>query len=224
MDEAEAKLREEMERASQEQDFEKAAYLRDRIQLLQKMMEGKNLKKSPAPRQLSSIEALGQALGLKQAPMRIEAFDISNIQASNIVGAMVVFYGGMPLKKDYRKFTVRSVKGKPDDIAAIYEVIKRRYGGNLANDLPLPDLIMIDGGRGQLNSALRALKESGLERLPAVGLAKREEEIFMADRRAPLKLSRAAEALKLLQRVRDEAHRFVIGFHRQRRSKQLFGQ
>jgi excinuclease ABC subunit C len=223
MDEAEAKLREEMARAAQEQDFEKAAYLRDRIQLLQKMMEGKNLKKAPAPRQLFAIEALKQALGLKQAPMRIEAFDISNIQASNIVGAMVVFYGGVPLKKDYRKFKVRSVQGKPDDVAAIYEVVKRRYSGALASELPLPDLIMIDGGRGQLNSARRALQASGLANLPAVGLAKREEEIFMTDRRLPLKLPRAAEELKLLQRVRDEAHRFAVSFHRHRRSRQLFG-
>ena len=154
--------------------------------------------------------------------MRIEAFDISNIQGQDIVGAMVTFYGGLPLKSDYRKFKVRGLDKKPNDVAAIYEVVKRRYSGGQAKKLPTPDLVLIDGGLAQVNSGCKALVASGLKTLPVVGLAKREEAIFFPGSNKPLRLNKRSSALQLLQRVRDEAHRFAITYHRHRRSKSLF--
>jgi excinuclease ABC subunit C len=222
MDQAIDKLREEMEKASREQNFEQAAYLRDRLRLLEKMREGKpNLAKAPSPRQVGELTELQAALKLKKLPLRIEAFDISNIQGSNIVGSMVTFMGGLPLKNDYRRFKVKTVKGKPNDVQAIYEVVKRRYAGSLTNKLEWPDLVLVDGGLAQVNSGQKALREERKE-IPVIGLAKREEEIFFPARRAPLRLGRQSCALQLLQRIRDEAHRFAVAYHRQKRRKTLF--
>jgi excinuclease ABC subunit C len=156
--------------------------------------------------------------------MRIEAFDVSNIQGSNIVGAMVTFYGGLPLKHDYRKFKIRSLGKKPNDVAAIFEVVKRRYQGALSKKLPRPDLVMVDGGLGQVNSGADALAEAGSERLPIIGLAKKEERIYLPRSKKTLALPRSSAALKLLQRIRDEAHRFAITYHRAKRARSLFGQ
>jgi excinuclease ABC subunit C len=224
MDQAETQLRQEMAKAAEEQDFERAAYLRDRIKVLDKMLETKDLRHAPAPRRLEELDELQKQLKLSAAPMRIEAFDISNIQGANIVGAMVVFHGGLPLKSDYRKFKIRTLEAKPNDVAAIYEVVKRRYAGSLAKKLPQPDLVLVDGGLAQVNSGARALAEAGYPRLPIIGLAKREELIFEPGRSRPISLAKRSAALQLLQRVRDEAHRFVITFHRSRRAKSLFGQ
>jgi len=222
MDKASAKLKAEMTKAAQEHDFERAAYLRDRMKILAKMIEGKRLERTPTPRLLSNLVELKKILKLKKEPMRIEAFDISNIQGQDIVGAMVTFYGGLPLKNDYRKFKVRSLDKKPNDVAAMYEVVKRRYSGGQAKKLPQPDLVLIDGGLAQVNSAHKALSESKLKAMPVIGLAKREEEIFFPGTSRPLKLGRRSSALQLLQRVRDEVHRFAITYHRHRRSKSLF--
>jgi excinuclease ABC subunit C len=223
MDKAEAQLREEMAKAAQEHDFERAAYLRDRIKVLDKMLETKDLRQAPTPRRLEELDELQKCLKLPAPPMRIEGFDISNIQGANIVGAMVTFQGGLPLKSDYRKFKIRTLNAKPNDVAAIYEVVKRRYAGSLAKKLPPPDLVMVDGGLAQVNAGARALAEAGYSTLPIIGLAKREELIFEPGRSRPLRLSKRSTALQLLQRVRDEAHRFVITFHRSRRAKSLFG-
>lgn len=222
MDKAQDKLKAEMTKAAREHDFERAAYLRDRIKVLEKMIEGKQLTRTPAPRLLSNLVELKQVLKLKKQPMRIEAFDISNIQGQDIVGAMVAFYGGLPLKNDYRKFRVRSLNKKPNDVAAIYEVVRRRYLGGQAKKLPRPDLVLIDGGLAQVNSAYKALSEGRIKDLPVIGLAKREEEIYFPGTSRPLKLNRRSNALQLLQRVRDEVHRFAITYHRNRRSKSLF--
>lgn len=222
MDEALEKLKKEMEKASERQDYEQAAYLRDRIKVLQKMMEGKELTKTPSPRLLSGVSELQRELKLDRLPMRIEAFDISNISGSNIVGAMVAFYGGLPLKSDYRRFKIKSLDKKPNDVAAIYEIVKRRYAGSLSKKMPVPDLVMVDGGIGQVNSGSRAAQEAKLKDLPLIGLAKKEERIYLPKRSRPLSLAKVSPALQLLQRIRDEAHRFAIAYHREKRSKSLF--
>lgn len=183
---------------------------------------------------LKVLEELQQALGMSDLPRHIECFDNSNIQGTNPVSACVVFKNGQPSKKDYRHFIVKTVEG-PDDYASMKEVVRRRYtrlleesssltsqtsvSSSLTPD-NLPQLIVIDGGRGQLNSAYEVLFELGLtSKLMVVGLAKRLEEIIMIDDPYPLFLDRNSQALKLLQRLRDEAHRFGITHHRKRRSK-----
>jgi len=222
MEDALAKLKQEMQKASRDRDFERAAYLRDRIKLLEKMLEGKELGRAPAPRILSAVTALKKELKLKGSPMRVEAFDVSNIQGTNIVGSMVVFFGGLPLKQEYRRFRVKTVRQKANDVAAIYEIIKRRYAGSLAKKLDVPDLILIDGGGAQLSAGLKALKEAGLKETSVISLAKREEEICLPKRAKPLKLSKSSSALQLLQRIRDEAHRFAVSYHRLKREKGLY--
>ncbi|MFH1361464.1 MAG: excinuclease ABC subunit UvrC, partial [bacterium] len=148
-----AKLEKEMQSAAGRHEFELAAILRDRIRLLGKMLKTKGPRHLPELRNEAGLKELKEALALGSLPTRIEGFDISNIQGSNIVGSMVTFYGGVPLKSAYRKFKIRSVAGKPNDVAAIYEIIKRRFSGGLSQSLPAPDLILIDGGLGQVNSA-----------------------------------------------------------------------
>lgn len=222
MEKAVGKLKEEMEKASQAEDFERAAYLRDSINQIIKMQEGKaDLNKIPSPRLLEEVNELQKALKLDRAPMRIECFDISNIQGTNIVGSMVTFLGGVPLKADYRRFKVYSTGKKANDVQAIYELVKRRYTKTLSKKMELPDLVMVDGGLAQVNFGQKALDEAKLDR-PIIGLAKREEEIFSPGRSKTLKLSKDSSALKLLQRIRDEAHRFAITFHRERRKKSFF--
>lgn len=222
MDQAVDSLRQEMEKASRQQDFERAAYLRDRIKLLMKIKEGKaDLARNPSPRLIGEVTALQEELKLSRAPMRIEAFDISNIQGSNIVGSMVTFLGGIPLKNDYRRFKVRTVGGKPNDVQAISELVRRRYSGSLAKKMEKPDLVMVDGGLAQVNSGKKALLEAGMN-IPIIGLAKREEEIFFPARSLPLRLVRSSRALQLLQRIRDEAHRFAIAYHREKRKRSFF--
>jgi len=223
MDAAIEKLKSEMEKASAEQDFERAGYFRDSIQQLHKMMEGKtDLAKTPSPRKAEEVRELQKDLKLRNLPSRIECFDISNIQGSNVVGSMVVFAEGLPLKSDYRRFKVRSVAGKPNDVKAIYEIVRRRYGGSLAAKMALPDLVMVDGGSAQVNFGRKALQEAGLSSLPVIGLAKREEEVYFPGKKEPLRLGRRSPSLQLLQRIRDEAHRFAVTFHRERRRKALF--
>ncbi|MGB9612788.1 MAG: hypothetical protein ACPL4K_01225, partial [Candidatus Margulisiibacteriota bacterium] len=144
------------------------------IKLLEKLVEGRtDLAKTPSPRLLSEIAELQTALKLPKLPMRIEAFDISNIQGSNIVGSMVTFLGGLPLKSDYRRFKVKTILKKPNDVQALYEVIKRRYSGSLAKKMELPDLILVDGGLAQVNFGEKALMEAKVVR-PIIGLAKQK--------------------------------------------------
>jgi excinuclease ABC subunit C len=173
------------------------------------------------PRQQTQelLRALRDALDLEIEPRRIECFDISNIQGSDIVASMVVFEDGRPKKSDYRKFRVRGVSGAPDDFASMREVVGRRYRRLLEEGKELPDLILIDGGKGQLGAALSALQELGLGHQPVASLAKKEELIFLPGRDEPIALARSSPVLQLVQRVRDEAHRFAVGFHRQARSK-----
>jgi excinuclease ABC subunit C len=176
-------------------------------------------------RRLESLEELREALNLESLPIRIECFDISNIQGQEIVGSMVVFQDAVAKRAHYRKFTVRRLEGQ-DDFGAMREVISRRFS-RLGADVgsagwnesfaATPNLVVIDGGKGQLSAALAAMQELELPRVAVISLAKRIEEVFVPGRSEPVLLPRESPALQLLQRVRDEAHRFAITFHRQRR-------
>jgi excinuclease ABC subunit C len=162
---------------------------------------------------------LQQDLRLKEYPDHIECFDNSNIQGSNPVSAMVCFKNGVPSKKDYRHYNVKTVEG-PDDFATMEEVVYRRYKRVLEEESPLPKLIIIDGGKGQLGAAVESLKKLELYgRIPIIGIAKRLEELYYPGDAYPLHLEKKSESLKLIQRLRDEAHRFGITHHRDKRSK-----
>ncbi len=165
------------------------------------------------------LRALRDLLDLELDPQRIECFDISNIQGSDIVASMVVFEGGLPKKADYRKFKIRTVSGAPDDFASMREVVGRRYKRLLEEGKELPELVLVDGGKGQLAAAVDALEELGLGEQPVASLAKREELVFVRGREEPIALPRSSAVLQLVQRVRDEAHRFAVGFHRQVRAR-----
>lgn len=159
-------------------------------------------------------------LRLSEEPRHIECFDNSNIQGTNPVAACVVFKNGKPNKKDYRKFNIKTVEG-PDDFASMQEVVYRRYKRLLEEEQPLPQLIIIDGGKGQLSSALKSLDKLELRgKIAIIGIAKRLEELFYPNDPIPLYLDKKSETLKIIQQLRNEAHRFGITFHRSKRSKQ----
>jgi len=162
-------------------------------------------------------------LRLQEEPRHIECFDNSNIQGSNPVAACVVFKNGKPSKRDYRKFNIKTVEG-PDDFASMEEVVFRRYKRLLNEDQPLPQLIIIDGGKGQLSSSLKALDDLGLRgKIAIIGIAKRLEELFYPGDQYPLYLDKKSETLKVIQQLRNEAHRFGITFHRNKRSNAALG-
>ncbi len=186
-----------------------AGFLLDEI-LLQKMKADKTL---PKP-----VEFLQTALHLPAPPRRIECFDISHFQGEETVASMVSFLDGKPRRSEYRKFLIRDVTGV-DDFASMREVVRRRYSRLLDENGAMPDLIVIDGGKGQLSSTVRILGELGLDRIPVIGLAKRLEEVFKPGESLPHNIAKTSPGLKLLQRIRDEAHRFAITFHRDRRDK-----
>ena len=165
-----------------------------------------------------SVSALQRDLRLKTLPRKIECFDISNLQGTDTVASMVVFEDGKPKKSLYRKFIIKSVQG-PDDFSSMREVIERRYSRLKEENQILPDLIMVDGGKGQLSSAVEILDKLGFKDYNIIGLAKRLEEVFFPNHSDPELIPKTSSGLKLLQQVRDEAHRFAITFHRVRRSK-----
>jgi excinuclease ABC subunit C len=175
----------------------------------------------------STLDGLREELALPKLPVRIECYDISNTMGTNSVASMVVFQGGRPAKSDYRRFKICTVEGA-DDFASMAEVIKRRLERLKAGDekfLPAPDLILLDGGKGQLSAAIPILDEMGvgsdLPDIPLRSLAKREEEVFEPGRPEPVLLERNSPELYLLQRVRDEAHRFANTYHRKLRGKSM---
>jgi excinuclease ABC subunit C len=180
-------------------------------------------------RRIEALEELRETLNLESLPIRIECFDISTAMGSENVGSMVVFQDAMPKKAHYRKFGVRGQEGM-DDFAAMAEVLRRRFarlsdGSGREHDASFaatPNLVVVDGGKGQLSAALAAMQAFDLPRVAVVALAKREEEVFVPGRADPIRLSRHSPALQLLQRIRDEAHRFAVGFHRQRRETRSF--
>lgn len=166
------------------------------------------------------LELLMEDLKLPDLPIHIECFDNSNIQGTNPVASMVCFKNGKPAKSEYRKYNIKTVVG-PDDFGSMKEVVGRRYLHLKTESLPYPNLIVIDGGKGQLSSACDALRELGLYgSIPIIGIAKRLEEIYFPEDQIPIHISKKSVSLKLLQQLRDEAHRFAITFHRQKRSKQ----
>jgi len=151
--------------------------------------------------------------------LHLECFDNSNIQGTNPVAACVVFKNGKPSKKDYRKFNIKTVVG-PDDFASMEEVVYRRYKRLLDEEQPLPQLVIIDGGKGQLSSAMKSITKLGLEgKITVVGIAKKLEEIFFPNDSVPLLINKKSESLKVIQHARNEAHRFAITFHRDKRSQ-----
>jgi excinuclease ABC subunit C len=189
-------------------------------------------------RQTEALAELQEALGLPEPPARIEGYDISTFYGTATYGSMVVFVHGVPRKSEYRRFRIRSVTGHSDDYASLQEVLRRRFRraqtnqgeaeGDDEQSLPqkidasfavLPDVILIDGGKGQLNASVQVLREYGLDHLPIFGLAKREEEVFVPGRETPILLPSNSQGRFLIQRVRDEAHRFAITTHRRARNK-----
>jgi excinuclease ABC subunit C len=164
------------------------------------------------------VQALQRDLRLSTLPRRIECFDNSNIQGTDSVASLVVFVDGKPRKSLYRKFKIQSVRG-PDDFASMREIVYRRYSRVLDEQGELPDLIMVDGGKGQLSSTVEILEQLGITGRPVIGLAKRLEEIFLPGKAEPELISKTSSGLRLLQQIRDEAHRFAITYHRSLRSK-----
>ncbi len=169
-----------------------------------------------SPEQEAAVQ-LAELVGLPEAPERIEGFDISNLQGTAMVGSLVVWEAGRMRRGEYRSFNLRGLVGQ-DDFAALQQVVERRYARRLDELGSMPDLVLVDGGRGQLNAALQALARLGVEETPIVALAKREEEVYLPARPEPLRAPRDHPGLQLLQRVRDEAHRFAVSRHRGRRS------
>ncbi|MFA6714540.1 MAG: excinuclease ABC subunit UvrC [Victivallaceae bacterium] len=213
-----------MRAAAEKKQFEKAARLRDVISNIQTVFGDR--KRSfryaslPASPGREAVESLGKILNMSSPPLLIECFDISNIFGTLAVASMVCFENGSPARDKYRRFKIREVD-QIDDFAMMREAVKRHYSRKIRERLPLPDLLLVDGGKGQLSAARAAITEIACPPLNVIGLAKRNEEIFLPERDAPLVLDRHLPALRLLQAIRDEAHRFAIGYHRKLRAQRL---
>ena len=208
-------LTEKMTIASRKEDFERAAELRGRIEALSTIREDSvNYKLS------GQVDELRRILGIKEPLDIIEAFDVSNIMGKEAVGSMVHFYKGKPKKSEYRKFKISTVEGI-DDYAMMREIVNRRYSRLSEEKKVLPNLILIDGGKGHLAAVVGELEKLGLADIPAIGIAKEFEHIYVKDKKEPIILPKESKALHLLQRVRDEAHRFAIKYHKWLRSKNL---
>ena len=208
-------LRADMERLAAAKDFEGAAQARDQLRAV-----GALYSSSPAVNYFKEAEQLERALHLPRRPERIECIDISTTMGERAVGSLVSFLDGKPDKANYRRFRIKEVQGM-DDFKMVAEVVRRRYGRMQREGRTYPDLIVIDGGKGQLGAAEAELKKLGLV-IPLISLAKREEEVYVPGKRNPVILSRDSLALKLLQRARDEAHRFAVSYHRLLRAKKVF--
>jgi len=203
-----------MQDKSKVRDFEAAARVRDQITILAELAGG-----ASGVNRKSELEDLKNRLGLKKLPERIEGFDISNIAGNHAVGSMVSFYRGNPDKNNYRRFRIKSFQGI-DDYKMLAEVVRRRYSRLIKEKSDLPDLLLIDGGKGHLLAASRQLKELCLN-LPLVSIAKKEERIYSSEKERPLSFLEDCPALNLIRRVRDEAHRFAVGYHLLLRRKEL---
>ena len=224
--EMQGQLEAEMKKVAASQDYEKAASLRDLIRDLKTTWK-RTEKFERMPYSLPGIinpqndlVELADALHLSAPPSRIEAFDISNISGTFAVASLVSFKNGRPDRANYRRFKIKTVEGQ-DDFASVAEVVERRYSRLLRESKPLPDLILIDGGKGQLNAACAELKKLGLEKTPVIGLAKAFEEIYLPGKSEPLQLGLNHPAVKLLQRVRDECHRVANSYNAQLRLKRI---
>jgi excinuclease ABC subunit C len=219
-------LTREMEKAAEELRFEEAAKLRDRIKAIEALSLSGDVDEHVQPEVFyvdprKGLERLADLLGLEAPPRSMECIDIAHLQGDEMVGALVCFVDGKPLKSGYRRFRIQSVEG-PDDYAAIREVILRRYRYAAGGDELYPDVILIDGGLGQLHAGLEAFSEMPVRPPMVVSLAKREEEVYIQAKAAPVRLPRNNEALRLLQSMRDEAHRFAQHYHHMLRKKKTF--
>lgn len=208
-------LRQQMENFAQAKKFEQAAKVRDQIRAIGALYSG-----TGDVNYFKEVEQLQRMVNLPLKPERIECFDISHAMGKQTVGSMVSFLNGKPDKSNYRRFRIKEVAGI-DDFSSIAEVVKRRYRRLQKEGRAYPDLIVIDGGKGQLSAAVSELKTLGID-IPIISLAKQEEEIFLPRKRDSIKLRKDSLALQLLQRVRDEAHRFAIAYHRKLRGKASF--
>ncbi|MDD3905921.1 MAG: excinuclease ABC subunit UvrC [Candidatus Omnitrophica bacterium] len=208
-------LAKKMAAASVKEDFEKAAELRGRIESLSAIKED-HISYKP----LGELDELRKILEIGRSLDVIEAFDVSNIMGSEAVGSMVCFHKGKPNKNEYRRFKIAGVSGI-DDYAMMREIVRRRYSRLSEEHGRMPDLILIDGGRGHLAAASGELEQLGLANIPAIGIAKEFEHIYVRGKKSPIVLPGESKALHLLERIRDEAHRFAISYHKKLRSKKL---
>jgi len=212
-----------MDEAARRLGFEEAARLRDTIRAIWRVSRQRALSPAlPGSEDLwSPLHRLKDLLGLRTLPWRIDGFDISHTSGGETVGGVVVLEQGLPCPHLYRRFNLREIEGN-DDFRALLETVRRRYRRSLEGQEPLPQLILIDGGAQQLAFAKEALGEIGLD-LPVLALAKKEEEVYLPGIPDPLRLDRSDPALLLLERVRDEAHRFAVSSHQRRRDRRLRG-
>jgi len=217
-------LDQEMKLAADNLDFERAAELRDLVSALRETVTKTRKFKRPMLVEAEDLQiTLGRTkdvLALQTLPRLIECFDVSHVSGTFVVASMVRFLSGKPDRKSYRRYKIRGFEGN-DDFRAMEEVIGRRYGRLVREGGDLPDLVVVDGGLGQVSSALRSFMVLGIESLPLVGLAKRAETLVFPDERGELKLERRDPALRLLQRLRDEAHRFANQFNADLRSRRI---
>jgi excinuclease ABC subunit C len=215
----------EMSKLSDSMLYEEAKEIRDRLYAIKNMTQRVMISEiskdeiNESVQRADSINELKKILHLSKLPAIIEGFDNSNTKGTNAVASMVRFYNALADKKNYRRFKIKSVVGV-DDFASMREVVFRRYSSLIRKNEMLPDLILIDGGKGQLNAAVSALEELQL-RIPIISLAKKNEELFLPNKDKSLMLSRHSQALKLLQSVRNEAHRFAVSYHRKLREMEL---
>ena len=216
----------DMQEKASKMDFEGAATIRDMIANLKSVLEpnrrfiNHTLSTRLAVSNMAAVEALQKALNMEKPPLVMECFDMSNISGVLAVGSMVCFKDGRPSNKDYRRFRIRSETAN-DDTAFMREVLTRRYGRLLKENLPLPDLIILDGGAGQLRVGMEVFREIGMPNIVLIGLAKRHEHIIWPNSDVEQELPRENPGLRLLQAIRDEAHRFANGYHRLLRSKRI---
>ncbi|MDO8629653.1 MAG: UvrB/UvrC motif-containing protein, partial [Phycisphaerales bacterium] len=219
-------MKEEMEAASKQRRYEEAARLRDRLKAIQSLALSGDVDEDAQPEVFfidprHGLEKLGELLGLDAPPRCMECIDIAHLQGEATVGSLVCFIDGRPFKSGYRRFRIGTVEGV-DDYAAIREVIARRYRYAAEGEELYPDVILIDGGLGQLHAGLAVFGEMNVRPAMVISLAKREEEIYIQARSAPIRLARNNQALRLLQQMRDEAHRFAQSYHHTLRKKRTF--
>ena len=221
-----AEMRTEMQEASTQLLFERAARLRDEIRLLETLNQRGDLEENVQPEVFlvdpkKGLAGLEKVLGLKSPPRVIEGVDIAHLGGNETVASLVQFIDGLPFKPGYKRYRIKTVSGI-DDFKSIHEVVSRRFARLMREGGSLPDIFLVDGGKGQLSAALDALESLGIKAPCVISLAKREEEIFLPGKSEPLRLSRDSYSLRLLEYVRDEAHRFAQHYHHLLRGKRTF--
>jgi excinuclease ABC subunit C len=219
-------MRAEMQEASKRLDFERAAVLRDEVSMLERLDERGELETHAQPEVFyidpkKGLAGLRKVLGMAKTPRVIEGVDIAHLGGQETVASLVQFIDGLPFKPGYRRFRIRDVSGI-DDFRSIYEVVSRRFRKLSDDGEAFPDILLIDGGKGQLNSALAAFRDQRIEPPTLISLAKRDEEIYRPGESEPIRLSKSSFALRLLQYVRDESHRFAQHYHHLLRNKSTF--